>query len=164
MALKIVEGAVADLGVATALAGETGPTGMRWSFVRFDRGPRAAVMLERVMADPVMSGHVAAKEAGRFAFYRFDGQLILCGFAGPEGLEIAKMENDPAAIAADAIRLPAKRRMFWGLVLIPTIIGLFFAFDMIRAGRATLKAHPAPRRPSDDRVTAGLKGEWWRFW
>ena len=70
----------------------------------------------------------------------------------------------PAAIAADAMRLPAKRKIFWGVVLIPTIIGLFFAFDMIRAGRATLKQHPAPKRPSEARLTASLKGQWWRFW
>ncbi|MFT3722379.1 MAG: hypothetical protein QM773_02245 [Hyphomonadaceae bacterium] len=164
MALKIVEGAVAELGEATALASEAGPTGISWSFVRFDRGQRAAVTLERVMADPVMAKRIAPKQAGRFAFYLFDRQLVLCGFAGAGGIEIAKLESDPAAIAADAIRLPAKRKIFWGVVLIPTIIGLFFAFDMIRAGRAKLKANPAPKRPSDERVTARLKGQWWRLW
>ncbi len=164
MALKIVEGAVGELGEATALVAEARPTGTAWSFVRFDRGRHEAVTLERVMADPVMAKHVSPRQAGRFAFYPFDGQLVLCGFAGSDGIEIAKAENDPAAIAADAIRLPAKRKIFWGVVLIPTIIGLFFAFNMIRAGQEMLKAHPAPTRPGEKRLTRALKGQWWLFW
>lgn len=164
MALKIVEGAIAELGKESALVSETGPTGASWAFVQFERPGKQALRLERVTADPVIGKHVALKQAGRFAFYPFDGQLILCGFAGQDGIEIAKAESDPAAIAADAMRLPAKRKIFWGVVLIPTIMGLFFAFDMIRAGRATLKQHPAPKRPSEARLTASLKGQWWRFW
>jgi hypothetical protein len=68
----------------------------------------------------------------------------------------------PAAIAADAIRLPAKRKILLGILLIPTIIGLFFAVDMIRTARRTLQDNPAPRRPSDARVTRALKGQF--FW
>ncbi len=164
MALKIVEGAVAGLGETSALFCEARPTGTVWSFVTFERSQRPTLRLERVVADEAIGKHVTLKQAGRFAFYPFDGQLVLCGFAGTDGVEIAKLESDPAAIAADAVRLPAKRKIFWAIVLIPTIIGLFFAFDMIRAGRATLKAHPAPKRPTDGRVAARLRGEWWRFW
>jgi hypothetical protein len=49
-----------------------------------------------------------------------------------------------------------------GILLIPTIIGLFFAIDMIRTARRTLRNNPAPRRPSDARVTRALKGQF--FW
>lgn len=164
MAVKIVEGVVAELGEQSALASEAAPTGVSWSFVRFERDKGPTIRLERVAADQVIGKRIALKQAGRFAFYPFDGQLILCGFAGVDGIEIATLESDPAAIAANVIRLPAKRKIFWGVVLIPTIIGLFFAFDMIKAGRATLKAHPAPKRPGDGLIAGRLKGEWWRLW
>lgn len=164
MALKIIDGAIEEIGEATALSSEAGPSGAVWSFVRFGRSKRKPVTLVRVMTDPAMSKRISPKQAGRFAFYPYDGQFILCGFAGPDGVEIASAESDPAAIAANAIRLPAKRKVFWGVLLIPTIIGLFFAFDMIKAGRATLRKHPAPKRPRDTRVTQALKGQfYWPF-
>lgn len=164
MALKIIEGVIAETGAASELAAETGPSGTAWSFVTFNRDKRASVRLERVAADAAMARRIALKQAGRFAFYPHDGQMILCGFAGPEGVEIASVESDPAAIAANVIRLPAKRKIFWGVVMIPTIIGLFFAFDMIKAGRATLKEHPAPKRPPEGRLTRALKGQfYWPF-
>lgn len=164
MALKIIEGVVEEIGEASSLSSETGPAGTVWSFVRFGRGKRSVVTLERVMADPAMSKHVALKQAGRFALYPYDGQLVLCGFAGPAGIEIATREADPAAMQADVIRLPAKRKVLLGFLLIPTIIGLFFAFDMIKAGRATLREHPAPKRPPEVRVTRALKGQfYWPF-
>src|SRR5690349_8709215 len=135
MALKIVDGAITGIGPASPLASETGPSGASWDFVAFDRGERPALRLERVMADHQIGARIVLKQAGRFAFYRFEDRQVLCGFAGPDGIELASATNDPVAIAADVIRLPAKRKIFWGVLMIPTIIGLFFAFDMIRAGR-----------------------------
>jgi len=164
MALKVIEGVVEEVGHPSPVAGEAGQAWTMWAFIRFNRTKQKPLTLEQVVADAAMGARVVAREAGRFAFYRHEGRLVLCGFAGTRGIEIAKLESDPAAIAADAIRLPAKRKILLGVVLIPTIIGLFFAFDMIKAGRATLKAHPAPKRPGDRRLTRALKGQlYWPF-
>lgn len=164
MALKVIEGVVAELGPATPLNSETGPTGTRWAFVRFDRTGRKPVTLANVVADPAIGACIVPQQAGRFAFYPHNGQLVLCGLAGGAWLLKAAAANDPAVVAAEAIRLPAKRKIFWGIVMIPTIIGLFFAFDMIRAGRAVLRENPAPKRPSDKRLTRALKGQfYWPF-
>jgi hypothetical protein len=163
MALRMIEGQVEELGPATALVAEAGQTGTSWTFVTFSQRKRRPVTLEKVVADPTIGARLVAKQAGRFAFYSHDGQSVLCGFAGSEGdIELAALANDPAAIAADAIRLPAKRKILLGILLIPTIIGLFFAVDMIRTARRTLQDNPAPRRPSDARVTRALKGQF--FW
>lgn len=164
MALKIITGVVEELGPAQVLTAEAGPAGTRWAFVRFSANRQKPVKLEDVIADPVLGAHLAVQKAGRFAFYPHDGQFVLCGFAGPDGLVIATAESDPALAAANVIRLPAKRKIFWGIVLIPTLIGLFFAFDMIKAGRAVLRANPAPRRPNDGNLTRALKGQlYWPF-
>ncbi|GEM_PF-2116988 len=164
MALKVLNGVVDQLGPASPLGAEGAATGTEWAFVRFNRASRKAVTLERVVADLTMGAHLAVRQAGRFAFYSYDNRLVLCGFAGPEGIEIATLANDPAALAAEAVRMPAKRKIFWGVVLIPTIIGLFFAFDMIKAGRATLRENPAPRRPGEKKVVRALKGQlYWPF-
>jgi hypothetical protein len=49
-------------------------------------------------------------------------------------------------------------------VMIPTIIGLFFGPDMIKAGYAVLRANPPPHRPGNKRLTRALKGElYWPF-
>jgi hypothetical protein len=162
MALKMIEGQVEELGPSTALAAEAGQTGTSWTFVRFSQRKRRPVTLERVIADQTIGARLASKQAGRFAFYTHAGQSILCGFAGSDGIELATLGNDPAAIAADAIRLPAKRKILLGILLIPTIIGLFFAVNMISTARRTLRENPAPRRPSDARVTRALKGQF--FW
>ncbi|MBK8838827.1 MAG: hypothetical protein IPO30_09060 [Hyphomonadaceae bacterium] len=120
--------------------------------------------LEQVVADAVSGAHIAARQTGRFAFYVIQKRFVLCGFAGPGGIEIAKAESDPAAIAAEAIRTPAKQKVLSGALLIPTIIGLFFAFGMIKAGRATLREYPAPDRPSDKRVIRALQRKlYWPF-
>lgn len=162
MALKIVEGAVAELGEASAINSEAG--GLSWDFVKFSRGQRKPVTLARVMADPKVGTHIKPGQMGRFAFYSHAGQFILCGFAGSHGIEIVGLEDDPAAIAAALVRTPAKRKILLGALLIPTIVGLFFGPDMIKAGRAVLKANPAPRRPGTLRLTRALKGQlYWPF-
>lgn len=164
MALKVLDGIVDQLGPASPLGPEGGSTGTAWAFVRFNRNKRKSVTLEQVVADLTMGAHLAVRQAGRFAFYSHDNGHVLCGFAGPAGIEIATLANDPAAIAADAVRMPAKRKIFWGVVLIPTIIGLFFAFDMIKAGRATLRENPAPKRPGEKKLRRALKGQlYWPF-
>lgn len=164
MTLKVIRGVIDQLGPTSAIVAEAGQTGTAWAFVRFDRATRKPVTLEQVVADAVIGAHIAARQTGRFAFYAFEKRFVLCGFAGPGGIEIAKAESDPAAIAAEAIRTPAKRKVLLGALLIPTIIGLFFAFDMIKAGRATLREYPAPNRPSDKRVIRALQGKlYWPF-
>lgn len=164
MALKIIKGIVEELGPATAILSGTGPMGSAWSFVRFRDLKQNPVTLNNVIADPALGARIMAGKAGRFAFYAHDQKYVLCGFAGTEGIEIATAATDPAALAADTIRVPAKRKIFWGIVLIPTIIGLFFAPDMIKAGRATLRENPAPRRPGDWKLTRALKGQlYWPF-
>lgn len=161
MALRMIEGRVEELGPATALVAEAGQTGRSWAFVTFSQGKRRPVTLENVVADQAIGAHILGQHAGRFAFYAHKGQSILCGFSGKDGIELATLANDPAALAAEAIRLPAKRKILLGIVLIPTIIGLFFAFDMIKAGRRTLRENPAPKRPPDARVTRALKGQFY---
>lgn len=162
MALMIIEGAVAEVGPATPLVSETGPTGTSWAFVRFTRIKGKPTTLERVVADTKVGVRVVPEQAGRFAFYSHDGQLVLCGYAGPNGIEITPSASDPAEIAAEAIRLPAKRKVFWGGILCLTVLGLVHGLAMIKTGRKTLSQHPAPRRPSDERLTRALQGRW--FW
>ncbi len=162
MALRMIEGQVEELGPATQLVAEGGRTGTSWAFVKFSQRKRRPVTIEKVVADQAVGARLAIGQAGRFAFYSHDGQSILCGFAGSDGIEIAALANDPAAIATEAIRAPAKRKIFWGIVLIPTIIGLFFAVDMIKTARRTLRENPAPNRPGPARVTRALKGQF--FW
>lgn len=164
MALKVLDGIVDQLGPATPLGPEGASTGAQWAFVRFNRARRGPVTLEQVIADHALSARLTDRQAGRFAFYSHDNRFVLCGFAGPAGLEIATPASDPAALAADLVRLPAKRKIFWGVALIPTLVGLFFAFDMIKAGRATLRDNPAPRRPDARRLRRALKGQlYWPF-
>lgn len=164
MALKLVHGVIDELGPASAIVAEAGQTGTMWAFVRFNRGSRSPMTLERVVADTAMSAHLTVQQAGRFAFYPHENRLVMCGFAGPAGIDIAKLESDPAAIAAEAIRTPAKRKIFWAVLLIPTIIGLVVAIDMIKAGRAVLREHPAPKRPGINRLTRALQGKfYWPF-
>ena len=163
MALKIVEGVVEAIGTPTALA-DTDAGGTAWDSVRFSRGHRKPVTLGPIMADAKVGAHIKPGQMGRFAFYAHAGRFILCGFAGSRGIEIVGLEDDPAAIAAAAIRTPAKRKILLGALLIPTIVGLFFGPDMIKAGGAVLKANPAPRRPGTLRLTRALKGQiYWPF-
>ena len=164
MALKVIRGVIDQLGPVSPIVADAGQTGNVWAFVRFNRATRKPVTLEQVVADAAISSHITTRQTGRFAFYAFENRFVLCGFAGPGGVEVAKAESDPASIAAEAIRTPAKRKILLGVVLIKTIIGLFFAFDMIKAGRATLREHPAPKRPSDKRVIRALQGTlYWPF-
>lgn len=162
MALMIVEGVVEEVGPATLLVSETGPTGTSWTFVRFSRGKRKPTTLERVMGDVRLGARIAPKQAGRFAFYAHQGQLILCGYAGTDGIEITPAASDPAELAAEAARLPAKRKIFWGGLLCITILGLVHGLAMIKSGRKTLSQHPVPRRPRDAQLTRALQGRW--FW
>ena len=172
MALMIVDGVVEEVGPATPLVSETGQTdaswagaswtGASWTFVRFSRGKRKPTTLERVAADARVGARIAPKQAGRFAFYAHQGQLILCGYAGPDGLEITPATSDPAELAAEAARLPAKRKIFWGGLLCLTILGLVHGVAMIKAGRKTLSQHPIPRRPGDNQLKRALEGRW--FW
>jgi hypothetical protein len=119
------------------------------------------VVMNDVIADATIGARIALKQTGRFAFYPYGKQFILCGFSGSEGVELATLANDPAAIEADVARLPAKRKILLGVILIPTIVGMFFAFDMIKSGRATLREHPAPKRPPERRLTRALKGQFY---
>ncbi|MEQ1780560.1 MAG: hypothetical protein ABMA14_04310 [Hyphomonadaceae bacterium] len=162
MALMIVEGVVEEVGPATPLASESGTTGASWTFVRFSRGKRKPTTLERVAADARVGARIAPGQAGRFAFYAHKGQLILCGYAGPDGIEITPAASDPAELAAEAARLPAKRKIFWGGLLCLTILGLVHGLGMIKAGRKTLSQHPVPRRPGDGQLKRALEGRW--FW
>jgi len=160
MALKIIEGSVDAVGTATALP----DGGTSWEFVRFSRGQKKPVTLGNVMADPKVGASIHQGQMGKFAFYAHAGKFILCGFAGSHGIEIVGLEDDPACIAAAAIRTPAKRKVLLGFMMIPTIIGLFFGPDMIKAGYAVLKANPPPRRPGNKRLTRALKGQiYWPF-
>ncbi|RYY92453.1 MAG: hypothetical protein EON61_26345 [Alphaproteobacteria bacterium] len=160
MALKIIEGAVDAVGTATALP----DGGTSWDSVRFSRGRKKPVTLGNVMADPKVGARIAVGQMGRFAFYAHTDKFILCGFSGSHGIEIVGLEDDPAAIAAAAIRTPAKRKVLLGFMMIPTIIGLFFGPGMIKAGYAVLRANPPPHRPGNKRLTRALKGElYWPF-
>jgi hypothetical protein len=160
MALKIIEGSVDAVGTATALP----DGGTSWESVRFSRGRKKPVTLDNVMADPKVGARITVGQMGRFAFYAHNGKFILCGFSGSHGIEIVGLEDDPAAREAESFRTPAKRKIMLGVVMIPTIVGLFFGPDMIKSGRAVLKAHPAPRRPGRLRLTRALKGElYWPF-
>ena len=161
MALKIIEGSVDEIGAAKALADASG---LAWDFVRFSRGRKTPVTLRDVMADAKVGAHIRRGQMGKFAFYAHAGKFILCGFAGSHGVEIGGLEDDPAAIAAAAIRTPAKRKVMLGYLAIPTIVGLFFAPAMIKAGTDVLRANPPPHRPGTKRLTRALKGElYWPF-
>lgn len=161
MALKIIEGSVAEIGAATALPDNGGTS---WAFVRFSRGRKKPMTLRDVMADPKVGARIHQGQLGKFAFYSHAEKFILCGFAGSHGIEIVGLEDDPAAIAAAAIRTPAKRKILLGAVMIPTIIGLFFGPGMIKAGYAVLRANPPPHRPGNKRLTRALKGQiYWPF-
>lgn len=161
MALKIIEGSVDELGEASELPDGGGTS---WAFVRFSRGRRKPMTLRDVMADPKVGARLHKGQLGKFAFYNHAETFILCGFAGSHGIEIVGLEDDPAAIAAAAIRTPAKRKVLLGFVMIPTIIGLFFGPGMIKDGYAVLRANPPPHRPGNKRLTRALKGQiYWPF-
>ena len=161
MALKIIEGSVDEIGAATTLP-DNGGTSL--AFVRFSRGRKRPVTLRDVMADPKVGSRIHPGQMGKFAFYSHAGKFILCGFAGSHGIEIVGLEDDPAAIAAAAVRTPAKRKVLLGFVMIPTIIGLFFGPGMIKDGYAVLRANPPPHRPGNKRLTRALKGHiYWPF-
>ena len=159
MALKIIDGSVDEVGPETV-----SEAGASWEFVRFSRGRKQPLTLRNVMADPKVGARLHKGQLGRFAFYAHARKFILCGFAGSHGIEIVGLEDDPAAIAAAAIRTPAKRKVLLGFVMIPTIIGLFFGPGMIKAGYAVLRANPPPHRPDAKRLTRALKGQlYWPF-
>jgi len=160
MALKIIDGSVEEIGAATSLP----DGGTSWDFVRFSRGRKKPLTLRDVMADAKVGAHIKTGQLGKFAFYAYAGKFVLCGFAGSHGIEIVGLEDDPAAIAAAAIRTPAKRKVLLGFVMIPTIIGLFFGPGMIKDGYAVLRANPPPHRPGAKRLTRALKGQlYWPF-
>ncbi len=107
MALKVFQGVIDQLGPASPLGPDGAPTGTEWAFVRLNRASRKPVKVEQVVADLTIGACIAVRQTGRFAFYLHDHRRVLCGFAGPAGIEIATLANDPEAIAAAAVRLPA---------------------------------------------------------
>jgi hypothetical protein len=164
MALKVLEGVVDQLGPISPLTADAGQTGMAWAFVRFSRDMRKPVILERVVADPTMGAYLAPGAGGRFAFYRHAGRFVLCGFRGPHGVAIADPARDPIKIATQAIRTPAKRKIFWGALLILTLAGLAHGIGMIKAGRLVLAQNPSPKMPAEARVRRALTGQfYWPF-
>jgi len=154
--LKIIEGAVDGVGDATPMTSETGPTGVSYAFVRFARLKRKPVTLDNVVADTVVGGCIAPGNAGRFAFYSHGKQSILCGFSDGNSVKLVPETQDPVAMEADIPRTAAKRKIFFGILLIPTIIGIVHGFEMIRRGRFELADNPAPKRPSEARLTLAL--------
>lgn len=160
--MKIIDGAIAELGLATPLASldlasdQPRPIGARFAFARLQMARDRSVRLEQVLAGAGLAARLVVGSTGRFAFYRHGESHVLCGFSDGAMIEIASAEEDPAAIEAEAQRTRGKRKIAFGVVLIPTIIGLFFAPDLIRAGRAILRANPRPRRPSEGKIRRKL--------
>jgi hypothetical protein len=163
MSLKIIEGAIADIGEATPLSsvdptsGEARPTGVRYAWLRIQKPRGRTETIDRVSVDMAMSACIAAGAAGRFAFYAHRETFVLCGFSDGGRTLIASEAQDPAAIAADAQRTLAKRKIFFGVVMIPTIILISFGIDKLKEGRRMLKENPRPRRPSEVNIRRRLE-------
>jgi hypothetical protein len=105
----------------------------------------------------MLANVIAIQGAGRFAFYKHGERHVLCGYSDGERTQLGEATSDPVAIEAEAQRTRGKRKIFLGVVLIPTIIGLFFAPDIIRSGRHILKANPRPKRPAEEAIRKVLE-------
>ena len=110
-----------------------------------------------MLVDAAMGAGVTAGAAGRFVFYRRQQTLVLCGFSDGERMFVANPEQDPAALAADAQRTLAKRKIFFGGMMILTIVLISFGVDKLRQGRGMLKDHPRPKRPSEATIRHKLE-------
>lgn len=156
MGLKIIEGAVDGIGEATPMTSTAGPTGVIYASVRWTRTGRKPVTLTDVVTDILVGACIETGRTGRFAFYSHRKLSILCGFADAGGVQIVTEAQDPVAIRTDIPRTAAKRKIFLGILLIPTIIGMVHGFEIIRRGRHELADNPAPKRPSDAKLTRAL--------
>jgi hypothetical protein len=162
MSLRIIDGVIGEVGEAAELAtsdpttDERRVTGRSFAHVRIDRARGKTEIVQQVSADAALAGFIATGSTGRFAFYNHGPQSVLCGFSDGSNVHIAAATDDPLAIEIDAQRTRGKRKILIGIVMIPTIIGLFFFDSWIRAGRAILKANPRPRRPSEEKLRRKL--------
>jgi hypothetical protein len=163
MALKIIEGVVAEAGEAVLLSSvdpatdEARTTGAGYAWLRLEKPRGRSVKLERVLVDVAMAACASVGAAGRFVFYTHQRSLVLCGYSDGERTIIASEAKDPAAIAADAHRTRAKRKIFFGGLMIATIILISFGIDQLRLGRRMLKDNPRPRRPSEAKIRRKLQ-------
>jgi hypothetical protein len=163
MSLKIIEGAIAGIGDMTPVSsadpttGEARPTGAHYALLRLQRSRGRTETINRVLADAAMGACIVAGAAGRFAFYTHRETFVLCGFSDGDRTLIASAAQDPAGIAADARRTLAKRKIFFGVVMIPTIILISFGIDKLKEGRRMLKENPRPRRPSEAKIRRRLE-------
>ncbi len=163
MALMIVEGAVAERGEASALTSKdtvtdaVQVTGAAYTFVRFAKASARDVELKAVVADLTLDPHLAVMQAGRYAFYRHGEALVLCGYFDGTSLTVLDAAMDPAVIEAGVQRTLAKRKIFWGVVMIPTFILITFGIDRIKEGRRRLRESPMPRRPVEAKIRRALE-------
>ena len=162
MALKIIEGVIAEAGEAVQLSsvdpvtGETRATGATYAWLRLAKSQGRTVRLDQVLVDAAMAACVREGAAGRFVFYTHQRSLVLCGFSDGERTIIASEAHDPAAIAADAQRTLAKRKIFFGVVMIVTIVLISFGIDRLKLGQRMLKHNPSPKRPDDAKIRRKL--------
>jgi len=162
-AVKIVEGLIADIGemselsTADVLTNEVLRTGSAYAYLEFAQAGAKSTLVERVVCPAMLGDVIAITSAGRFAFYKHGERQILCGYSDGERTSLVEARLDPVAIEAEAQRTRGKRKIILGVALIPTIIGLFFAPDIIRAGRNMLKANPRPKRPSEEAIGKALQ-------
>jgi hypothetical protein len=160
--VKLVEGLIADIGAARDLAtadvitNEMKRTGTAYTYLGFARAGGKTTLVENVVCASMLADAIAIKNAGRFAFYKHGERQVFCGFSDGEQTKLVEAAEDPVAIEAEAQRTLGKRKIFLGVVLIPTIIGLFFAPQIIKAGRAILKDNPRPKRPKDEAIRQAL--------
>jgi hypothetical protein len=163
MGLKVFEGVIADISEAAELVsadpatGERRVTGSSHARLTLAKARGAPVVIERVMADTALAPLLAAGRAGRFAFYRHGETQVLCGFTDGGDAVIASAAADPAGLEAEARRLIAKRRIFFGLLMIPTLVLITFGFDKVGEGRRMLRENPRPKRPSDEKIRRALE-------
>lgn len=170
MALMIVEGAVAQRGEASAVSSKDTVTdvvqltGAAYTFVRFAKASARDVELQAVVADLTLDPYLAVMQSGRYAFYRHGETLVLCGYFDGTSLSVLDPVKDPAAIEAGVQRTLAKRKIFWGVVMIPTFILITFGIDKIKEGRQRLKDNPTPKRPTEEKIRRALERGKAGFW
>jgi len=95
---------------------------------------------------------------------------LLFTFKSNAGGVALPVNRPPVALGPPLVFLAVRQhtrvslRTVLGAVTIYVLVGLFFAFDMIKAGRASLRDNPAPRRPDARRLRRALKGQlYWPF-
>jgi hypothetical protein len=161
--VKLVEGLIADIGgaselsTADVLTNEVRRTGTAYAYLGFARAGAKSALVEHVICPSTLADVIAIKSAGRFAFYKHGEHHVLCGYSDGERTQLGEATSDPVALEAEAQRTRGKRKILIGVILVPTIIGLFFAPDIIRAGRQILKANPRPKRPADAAIRKALE-------